>query len=91
MQESAAGAAGAIDELFGEALIVVAVVVLRVADHVDEAGPSAAQADDFVAFAQCANGDGADGRIEAGNIAASGKNADYASSAVAACHDENLI
>ena len=52
VQESATGAAGAIDQFLGEDLVVVAVVVLGVADRVDQARPSAAQSDDAVALAQ---------------------------------------
>src|SRR6266571_2490037 len=76
MEKSAASAAGAVDDLFGEELIVVGIVVILVANHVDEAGPAAANANDLVTFAKSAKGDGADGGIKAGNVAASGENAD---------------
>ena len=78
MEKGAAGAAGAIDDLFVEKVEVVGVVVILLADHVHEAGPAVANADDLVAFANGAKSDAADGGIETGNIAASGKDADDA-------------
>ncbi len=74
VEESAAGAAGAVDDIFGEQLEVIGVVGILVADDVDEAAPAAAQADDLVAFADRADGDGADGGIEAGDVASAGEN-----------------
>src|SRR6266852_6443320 len=78
MEKGAAGAAGAINGLFVEKEEVVGVVVILRADHVHEAGPAVANADDLVAFANGAKSDAADGGIETGNIAASGKDADDA-------------
>ena len=73
VEEGASGAAGAVDDVFGEELEVVCVVGIFVADDVDEPSPAAAQADDLVAFADGANGDGADCGVEAGDIAAAGQ------------------
>src|SRR5262249_34279323 len=78
MEERAAGAAGAVDDVFGEHLKIVGVVVIFVADDVDESAPSVAYADDLVALAKCAVGDAANGGIQPGHVAASGENPDDA-------------
>ncbi len=62
VQEGAAGAAGTIDDLFGEGLKVVAIVVVLFADDVDQTCPSAPQADHLVTLAQRPDGDRADRR-----------------------------
>ena len=72
--EGSAGAAGAID-VFGEERVGF---VTFVADDVDQAAPAVAEADDLVALAKSTVSDAANCRIEAGDIAASGKNADDA-------------
>ena len=87
VKKCAAGAAGAIDQFFREMLVVVAVVVVFVADHVDQACPSAPQPNDFVALAQRPDGDRADRRIQSRHVAASGQNSDDALFSVTACHD----
>src|SRR6266849_8520666 len=79
MEKSAAGAAGAIDGLFVEKEEIVGIVVIFLADHIHEAGPAVANADDLVAFAQSAQSDAADGWVKTGNVAASGEDADDAS------------
>ena len=86
MQERAAGAAGAVDDFFGQDLKVVAVVVVLFADDVDQARPSAAQADHLIALAQRAEGDGADGGVQAGHVAASGEDSDDTLFRVYVCH-----
>ena len=78
MEKGSAGAAGAIDDVFGEELKIIGVVVIFVANDVDQAAPAMAEADDLVAFAKSTVSDAANCRIEAGDIAASGKNADDA-------------
>src|SRR6266478_5913221 len=87
VQKGAAGATGAVDDFFGEHQEVVGVVVVLIADHFDEAGPAVTNADDFVAFAKSAKGDGADGRVEAGDVAAAGEDADDAFLDVDISHD----
>ena len=78
MEKRAAGTAGAVDDFFGEELVAVRIVVILVANHVHESGPAAANADDLVTFAKSAEGNGTDGRVETGNVAASRENADNA-------------
>src|SRR2546426_4043566 len=48
MEKSAAGAAGAIDGLFVEEEEIVGVVIILLADHIDESGPAMANADDLI-------------------------------------------
>jgi len=86
MEKSAAGASGAIDDILGEYLEILGVVVGLVAHHLDQAAPAMAKTDDLVAFAERAKGDAADGGIEAGDVAASGENADNALFAVQVSH-----
>ena len=78
VQEGAPGAAGTVDDFLGEDLEVVGVVVFLLANNVDQATPAAADADDAVAFAQRADGDGADGRVQAGHVTAAGEDSDHA-------------
>src|SRR5438046_9852870 len=77
MEKRAAGASRAIDDLFRQDLKVVAVVRLLIAHDADRAEPAAADSDNLIAFAQGANGDRTDRRIEPGHIAAAGDNTDY--------------
>ena len=63
MEKSAAGAAGAIDGLFVEEEEMVGVVIILLADHIDESGPAMANADDLIAFAQGAKSDAANGGV----------------------------
>src|SRR5712691_8734044 len=91
MEKSAAGAAGAIHDIFGEKLEVIRVVVVFVANHVHKSAPAAADADHLIAFAKRAEGHGADGGVEAGNIAASCEDANDAFSGADVCHDRRII
>ena len=86
MKEGAAGASGPIDDVFGEELEIVGVVVRLVADHLDQAAPTVTEADDLITFAQSAESYAANGRIEAGDIAASGEDTDDAFDFVDVCH-----
>src|SRR5438094_8402827 len=74
MKKRAAGASRAIDHLFRQDLKVVAVVRLLIAHVADRAEPAAADSDNLIAFAQGANGDRTDRRLEPGHIAAGGDN-----------------
>src|SRR5260370_26530443 len=78
VEESATGAPGAIDRLFVKEEKIVRVVVILLADHIHKAGPAMTNADNLVAFADGAKSDAADGGIQAGNVAASGEDADDA-------------
>src|SRR6266404_1466801 len=86
MEESAAGASGAIDDFFGKDQIIFGVVVGFVAHHFDQAAPTVAEADDLIAFAERAESDAADCGVEAGDVAAAGENADDALLGVDVCH-----
>ena len=86
MEKGTTGAAGAIDDFFVEKKKIVGVVVVLFADHVDEASPAVANADDLIAFANGAKSDSADSWVETGNVAASGENTDDASLGVDVCH-----
>ncbi len=55
MQEGAAGAPRAVDDLFVENLDVCTVVGLAVGNQLDQSGPAAADADNPIAFAQSAD------------------------------------
>src|SRR6266851_9415233 len=90
MEEGATGAAGAVDDFFVEEKEVVGVVEILLASHVDEPGPAVANADNLIAFAQCAESDAADGGIETGNIAASGEDADDAALGVDVSHNSRI-
>src|ERR1700747_686792 len=86
MEESTAGAPGAIDNFFGKDQIIFGVIVGFVAHHFDQAAPTVAEADDLVAFAERAASNTADRGIEAGDVAAAGENADDALLGVDVCH-----
>src|SRR5713101_8553678 len=90
MEKGAAGAAGAIDDLFVEKVEVVGVVVILLADHVHEEGPAMSNANDLIAFADGAKCYAADGGIETGNVAASGEDADDAFLGVDVSHDSSI-
>src|SRR6202050_959826 len=87
MQEASAGAPGAIDEFFVENHKIVGVVVVLLADHVNEAGPAVTDADDLIAFANGAKRDAADRGIEPGNVTTAGEYADDTFLRVYAYHE----
>ncbi len=87
VEKGAAGAAGAIDNFFVEEKEIVRVVVILFAEHIDEAGPSVANADNLIAFANGAESDAADSWVETGNVTASGEDADDASLGVDVRHE----
>src|SRR5436190_12861559 len=78
MQKRAAGACCAIDDLLRQDLKVLAVVGVFIAQDADRAQPAMADTNDFIAFAQGANGDSADRGIEPRHIPAAGENTDHA-------------
>src|SRR5216683_192835 len=90
MEKGATGAASAIDDFLVKEEEVVGVVEILFADHINEASPAVANADDLIAFAQCAESDAADGGIETGNIAASGEDADDAALGVDVSHNSRI-
>ena len=76
MKERAAGAASTINDFFVKEEEIIGVVEILIANHVDEAGPAVANADDVEAFAKRAERNTTDGGVETGNVAASRENAD---------------
>src|SRR4029079_3509190 len=76
VEESAASAAGAIYDRFRQLLHVVGVVGASVATVVDESRPAASNSDNPISFAQCANGDCSDRRVQSGDVAAAGEDRD---------------
>jgi hypothetical protein len=76
MEESPAGPVDGADVFSGEVAHIILVSGGLVQVVIEQAGPAAADALDAVAFLQGAGNDGLDAGIEAGDIAAAGKNAD---------------
>src|SRR5262245_64263860 len=76
MEKSSPGAAGAVYHIFGQQLVVVRIVVIFVADDINQAAPAMPEADDLIALAESAVSDTANCGVEAGNVAAPGKNDD---------------
>src|ERR1039458_8073754 len=91
MEESAPSPAGAVHQLLRKTLEVVAVVVIAVADHVNQTGPSTTQPNDFIALAEGPDGDRANRRVQARHIAASGKNSDCTLLAIGYGHDVHPV
>src|SRR4029434_6526148 len=78
MQKRPAGPCCTIDDLFRQDLKVLAIVGVFITQDADRAQPAMADTDDLIAFAQGANGDGADRRIKPRHIPAAGENTDQA-------------
>jgi hypothetical protein len=87
MEEGAAGMASAIGDCFVDDEKIVGVVVVLFANHVDEAGPATADADDLIAFSNGTKGDAADRGIEAGNVTATCEYADDPFFGFCVCHE----
>src|SRR6266849_136406 len=90
MEKSAAGAAGAIDGLFVEKEEVVGVVVILLANHVDETSPAVPNANNLITFANGAKSDAANCGIQTGNVATSGEDADDASLRIDVSHNSRI-
>ena len=78
VQKRTARAARAIDQILRQCLKVLAVVVILFADHVDQPGPPATDADHLAALTQRANGYGANRGIEPRYVASAGQNSNDA-------------
>src|SRR4029450_11098290 len=78
MQKRAAGACCTIDDLFRQDLKVLTIVGVFITQDADRAEPAMADTNDLIAFAQGANGDRANCRIEPRHIPAAGENTDHA-------------
>src|SRR5437867_4177237 len=78
MQKRSAGACCTIDDLFRQDLKVLAVLGLFITQNANRSQPAMADTDDLIAFAQGANGDRADCRIEPRHVPTAGQNSDHA-------------
>ena len=76
MQERAAGAADLVDDFFGQDLAALRVIGHFIPVDLDEPCPAAADADDIIPFVDGPDRDRADGRVETGDIASAGEDAD---------------
>src|SRR5580700_627512 len=87
MEKSAAGACGALYDFLGENQKIVGIVVVLFPDHVDETGPTVAEANNLIAFMKRTNGNAANCGIQTGDVPAAGENANDAFFGVDVCHD----
>src|SRR6476646_7793085 len=78
MQKRAAGTCCTIDDLFRQDLKVLTVIGVFVTENADRAQPAMPDTDDLIAFAQRANRDRANRRIEPRHIPAAGEDTDHA-------------
>ena len=77
VQERPSGPPGAVDDFFGQRLEVIAVVIVFLAHDIHQACPSSPQANHLIALAQCPEGDGANGRVQARHVSTPGQNSDH--------------
>src|SRR5882757_2306638 len=82
MKKRSPGAPRAVHHVFRQPLKIIRIVVLFVADHVDQPRPAAADADYFVTFTQRPKRDRTNRRIQSWHVAASRQDSDYALSYV---------
>jgi len=78
VEEGAAGTADPVDRLLAQLEDEAGIVLGVIAVDLDEAGPAAPDAEHPVPLAQGADGDGADCRVEAGDVAPAGEDGDRA-------------
>jgi len=76
VEEGAASATGTIHFRLRQLLHTFGIVGALLSVVADESGQASTEADDAVAFAQCADRDRSDRGIETGNVAAAGENRD---------------
>ena len=86
MQEGAAGAPRLVYNFLCQYLVVIAVICVLIAQDPDGARPAAADANNLVPLADGADGDGADRRIQPGDIAPTGQDGDNALVFLSLCH-----
>jgi hypothetical protein len=87
VQERAARAPGAVDDLLGQELEIGAIVGLLVAGQLQQAGPPAPDADHLVALAHSADGYCAYRRVKPRDVTPTGEDCDGA----LFCHDGLLV
>jgi len=90
MEKGATGTAGAVDDFLVEEKEIVGVVEILLTDHIHEAGPAVANADDLVALADGAERDAANGGVETGNVTPSSQDTDNAFFSAAVCHESKV-
>src|ERR1700722_20381118 len=78
MQESSAGAACAVHHILGQPLKIIRIVVLFVADHLDQPRPTPADADHFVSFSKRPKSDRPNRRIQSRHVVAPRQDSDHA-------------
>jgi len=78
VEEGAAGAADFVDDFFCQDLAAFRFIGQFVPVDLDQPRPAAADTDDIVALVDRPDGDGPDGRVEAGDVAPAGEDADDA-------------
>jgi hypothetical protein len=76
MQERSASPARAVHQFLSQQLETFRIVMVVVADHLHQPGPSASKADNLITLSQGAKSYTANRWIQARNIASSGKNSD---------------
>src|ERR1700722_2716539 len=76
MQKRSASPARAVHQFFSQHLEIFRIVVLVIADHLHQPGPSASKTNHLVALAQGAKRYTANRRIQPRNVASAGKNSD---------------
>src|SRR5207249_10039822 len=76
VEERAARAAGAVHDRFSQRQDLLGIVRILLTRVVHQPAPAVANADDFEAVTEGADRDGADGGIEAGDVATPGEDAD---------------
>ncbi len=86
VEEGTAGAANLVHNLLGELHHHVASVEVVAPNELDEPRPSAADAENAVAFTKRPNGERANRRIQPGNVAAAGENPDGSFFRPNVCH-----
>ena len=77
MQKCSARPAGSVDDRLCQLFEKFLVVVARIALHIDETGPTATDTNYFVSFAQRAQCDSPDSRIQPRYVTSSGKDGYY--------------
>ena len=78
MQEGAARAPGPVDYVFGQDLVIFAVICVFLTHDIHQSAPAAFQADHLVAFTNGTHGNSPDGWIQSRHIPPTGQDANDA-------------
>src|ERR1700732_1708577 len=76
MQERSAGAARAVHQFLSQQLEILRIVMVMVADHLHQPGPSASKANNLITLSQGPKSYTANRRIQPRDVASAGKNSD---------------